>query len=123
MRIDEADAVAEQPMQLNEPNQLIVGDRIGHGQIEQQADQDGALPQAAEGDLANHKGMSEDETVFEKALERRLLFAEMIDPDRAIDKDHCIAGRRRGAGSRPGSVPPRRARRRALSRSIKACKA
>ena len=49
--------------------------------------------------------------------------AQMIDPDRSIDQDHLVVGRRRGTGAKSGSLPPSRAKRRALSRSISALRA
>jgi hypothetical protein len=47
----------------------------------------------------------------------------VIDPNRRIDQDHAEPGRRRGIGFKSGSVPPRSANRRALSRSISALSA
>ena len=45
---------------------------------------------------------------------------EMVDPDRSIDQDHDYAVRRRGIARKRFSVPPRSARRFALSSVIKA---
>jgi hypothetical protein len=45
---------------------------------------------------------------------------QMVDPNRGIDQDHPGIGRRRAGACSPGSLPPKRASRRALSRSIKA---
>src|SRR5258708_7396424 len=47
----------------------------------------------------------------------------MIDPDGRIGQDHVELDRRRGGAFRPGSLPPRRANRRALSRSMRALSA
>jgi hypothetical protein len=44
---------------------------------------------------------------------------KMVDPDRSVDQDHALR-RCRGADDAFGSVPPRLARRRELSRAIKA---
>ena len=47
----------------------------------------------------------------------------MIDPNATIDQNHFAADRRRTGISRSGSLPPSRARRRALSRSMRALSA
>src|SRR5579864_1697769 len=49
--------------------------------------------------------------------------AEMIDPDRRVGEDQCFPGRRRGMVFNLGMEPPRAAKRRALSRSIRALRA
>src|SRR3982074_3452536 len=47
----------------------------------------------------------------------------MVDPDGRIDQDHVELDRRRGGALRQRSLPPRRANRRALSRSMRALSA
>src|SRR3981081_1395306 len=72
--------------------------------------------------FADHEGMNEYLTRIELRLQRLVLAPQMIDPNRGIRQDHLPKRRRGGAFSR-GEVPPSRARRRALSRSIKALSA
>jgi hypothetical protein len=67
--------------------------------------------------------MSQNLTSFEEGGELPVVCAQMIDPDRRIDQDHGRAGRRRRGVFNLGSVPPSRANRRALSRSISALSA
>src|SRR5437899_8849816 len=49
--------------------------------------------------------------------------AEMIDPDRRVGEDQCFPGLRRGMFFNLGMEAPRAAKRRALSRSIRALRA
>src|SRR5437868_340429 len=58
----------------------------------------------------------------QQALQLREACPEHIDPGRSIRQDHAVVERRRGIGFKPGIVPASDANRRALSRSIKACK-
>jgi len=50
----------------------------------------------------------------------RVQRAQMVDPDRGVDQDHAGSAWRRGSGFNCFSDPPKRAKRFALSRSIKA---
>jgi hypothetical protein len=63
---------------------------------------------------------TEDDAAAKQLGQRSIAVAEVVDPNRGVDEDHWLAARRRGIGVSAGSVPPRRARRRALSRSIRA---
>src|SRR6266436_3766906 len=81
------------------------------------------LSQIAERKLAQHERMPEHPAVFEQRVEYRAGRPEMLDPDRRIDEDHPRFVRRRGISARSGSLPPRRASRRAASRSINALSA
>src|SRR3977135_2075971 len=72
--------------------------------------------------LANHERMDKYAAIIEPRLQRLVLAPQMIDPNRGIRQDHLPKRRRGGAFSR-GEVPPNRARRRPLSRSIKALSA
>jgi hypothetical protein len=64
--------------------------------------------------------MGEDLAAVEQAGKVCVVVAQVIDPHRGVDQDQCSADRRRGTDVSSGSVSPRRARRRALSRSISA---
>src|SRR3954469_4069378 len=66
--------------------------------------------------------MDHDAALGEPSLQCRVLAPQMIDPDRAVGQDH-LPKRRRGGAFNLGEVPPNRARRRALSRSINALSA
>src|SRR3954463_505277 len=72
--------------------------------------------------FADHERMNEHRTLIELRLQRLVLAPQMIDPDRGVRQNHLPKRRRGGAFSR-GEVPPNRARRFALSRSIKALSA
>lgn len=49
--------------------------------------------------------------------------AQVIDPHRGVHQDHFRPDCRRGGVSTSGSLPPSRAKRRALSRSMSALRA
>src|SRR3954462_14910222 len=74
------------------------------------------------GNLADNERMDDYAALAEANIHRRVLAPQMIDPDRAVCQDH-LPKRRRGGAFNLGEVPPNRARRRALSRSIKALSA
>ena len=67
--------------------------------------------------------MHQNATGLEQTCEGLVANPQMIDPNRGIDEDQAGSGRRRGAFARSGSLPPMRASRRALSRSINALSA
>ena len=77
---------------------------------------------ASAGQLADDKRVDEDFSAFKKFREARHTRAEMIDPNRGINKDHGdqAAGLLRGMGRSFFSVPPSMASRRLLSRAINA---
>jgi hypothetical protein len=60
---------------------------------------------------------------IQQSFENDVAGAQMIDPDGSVDQDHLGSDRRRDIGFRWASLPPRRASRRALSRSISALSA
>lgn len=81
------------------------------------------LGERAGGDLAGHPRVAEDVALLEQSREDSEVGAEMVDPERGVDHDHCTSGGASRAWPRPGSLPPRRTRRGALSRSINALSA
>src|SRR6266702_2702473 len=89
------------------------------GQILQCAQHDVALLQVAHSQFANDQWMREHLPPLKQLLQCDVALAEVIDPNRSIDQDH-FAVRRRVTGINSGSLPPRLASRRALSRSISA---
>jgi hypothetical protein len=77
----------------------------------------------AASDLANDERMDKHARIFKRRAQTRVAATQMIHPDRSVDEDQDFGEwRRRGAGFSSGWVPPKRARRRALSRSISARK-
>jgi hypothetical protein len=123
VRIDIADSRASQPMPADEVQHFLVGSRSALRQIPHGLQYKVALPQFAQGKLADYKRMREDAASIKKDSERLIARAQMVDPNRGVDQDHADLGRLRRGGLRFGSLPPRRASRRALSRSISALSA
>ena len=81
------------------------------------------LPEIAEGEFTGHEGMPEDPSAIEEPAEPGISSLQMTDPDRGVDQYHSGFSRSRGAATRSGWLPPKRASRRALSRSISALSA
>jgi hypothetical protein len=123
MRIDISDAAPEQRLPINEVEYFLVRGDGRLREFTQSAENQTTLPQIAERQFASDERMLEDLPAVEQLTERIGPSAQMIDPDRGVDQDHLGFGRRRGIGFRPASLPPRRASRRALSRSISALSA
>jgi len=78
------------------------------------------VPQVPTRELTNHEGMADYLPLVEKLNELRVAPGQMVDPNRGIDEDHQAAERRRRIDRSELSVPPSLARRRALSKAIKA---
>jgi hypothetical protein len=91
----------------------------------------GAVMQMAARKFSDNERVTQHEAGFEHSHQRCLAAPQMLYPDRRIYQDHDDARRfgrtgvlrRRGGTVAPGLLPPRRARRRAASRSISACRA
>src|SRR5262245_62184909 len=67
--------------------------------------------------------MREDQAGLEQRRKLAIARTQMVDPDRRIDQDHGRVARWRGGAFSLDWVPPSRASRRALSRSIRALSA
>ena len=123
MRVNVADAPAVKSFPIDETNNLrIVGD-CGMREVLQAAQHDLALTQIAHRQLADHKGVRQYPAAIEEVGQGCIAGPKMVDPDRRIDQDHLLVGRRRGIGRKAFSLPPNFASRRALSRSISALSA
>src|SRR5262249_54597333 len=123
MNIDEPDTAPEQGVMVDEMQDLLVGGHARAWQVRQGAKHDLAPTQIAQGDLADDKGVRQNQARIQQRGKRMVAGSQVIDPDGSVDQDHAGDGRRRRGAFRLGSVPPRRASRRALSRSINALSA
>jgi hypothetical protein len=124
MSIDVPDPDPEQGVLVDEMSDFLIRRDFGLRQVRQGIQNEIALPQPSQGQLTRHERMSKNLTSFEEGGELPVACAQMIDPDRRIDQDHGrVVGRRRGVTFNLASVPPSRANRRALSRSISALSA
>ena len=118
-----ADAAPEQRGMVYEAQDLRIRGGAGSRKTRQHPQYEFALTQVAQSELADNEWMCQRCASFEQLRKGRVTVAEMLDPNRRIDQDHAPADRRLGGALRSGSVPPRRAKRRALSRSISALSA
>ena len=123
MGIDVAYSAPKQRMVVDEMENLRVRGDACMGQAGQRVQHDFALTQIAQGKFADDKGVRQDRSRIEQRGEGLVAHPQMLDPDRRIDQDHIEPDRRRGGAFRPDSLPPRRANRRALSRSMSALSA
>jgi hypothetical protein len=74
------------------------------------------MTQMPERDLSDDKWVDGYLSGIEHCLQRGIDTIQVIDPDGRVDKDHVGGNLRRGGAFKSGSVPPRRAKRRAASR-------
>jgi hypothetical protein len=121
--IDVTDPQTGKRMAVNETERFVVA-RCGRlRKIQQRIDNNLPLAQRAERDFTDDVRMRQHFAPLEELAEDYIARTKMIDPDRRIDQDHLADGRRRGTSLSRGSLPPSRASRRALSRSINAINA
>jgi len=120
MGIHIPDAETEQRLPIYEVKHFLVRGGGCLRQLPQGVQNEITLPQIAE---SRDKAMPENLPAVEQLPERMIRGPQMVDPDRGINQDHSRASRRRGAAARSGWLPPNRASRRALSRSINALSA
>jgi hypothetical protein len=120
MRVDVPDAKGERRVLVDEMQNLVIcGDRHPR-QVRQRTENKITLPQIPQRKFADHEGMHHNLTPLEKIAEGFVAGTQMVDPNGSIDQDHAFSDRRRRTGLRSGSLPPKRAKRRAASRSINA---
>lgn len=123
MDIDISDTAPEQSVTLDETQDFRIGGDASTGQTQQGVHDDLAMTEITQSKFTENARMRENHSGIEQAGEHLITRAKMIDPNRGVNQDHLEPGRRRGGAPRPGSLPPRRANRRALSRSIRALSA
>ncbi|MCB1906881.1 MAG: hypothetical protein KDH15_05880 [Rhodocyclaceae bacterium] len=118
MRVKVADPHAAQGVLPDEQAHFIIGGDVDLRQPLQRVGHFAAMSEIAERQLRIHHRMTRHPAVVEDSDEIVVDLPEVVDPDRRIDQDHAGSERRRGVAFGSGPVPPRRARRFALSRSI-----
>ncbi len=80
-----------------------------------------SVPEVATRQLADHERVGEDLFVLQERAKACTARSEVMDPNRGVDEDHAVLlDRRRRMGRSPFSLPPSWARRRALSRAMRA---
>lgn len=102
MSIDVADTASVQPVLFNKLSYLVVCRDICPRQIEKNCEFGLATPQISQRYFANDKGMGEYLAFIEQQRHFIISGAEVIDPHRSVDKDHCFGSRRRGIGFKSG---------------------
>src|SRR6266568_1239947 len=109
MGVDIPDTEPEKCVPIDEVKNFLISRAVGSRQVVQGAENELALSEMAQGKLSDHEGMRQNLSGVEEPREGFITGAQVIDPDRRIDQDHLASGRRRGIGTRSGSLPPRRA--------------
>ncbi len=121
--VDIAYAQCEEGIVKNETENLFLSRNACLRKVLEVSEHYIALVQMAQCDFTNDEGMSQHCSLIEQGREDVIALTQMIHPDRSVDQDHAGCGRRRGGTVSFGSLPPNRANRRALSRSIRALSA
>lgn len=121
MHVDPPETAPHETVRLDERQDLpVVGERPAR-QGRQQLEDLAPAPQGPARELADHEGMTRDFFGLEAGGERSVAAAQVVDPDGGIGEDQGRGlGLRRRIGASLRSVPPSAARRRALSRAIRA---
>jgi len=121
MNIDVTDASAMQVQAIDELQNLVA---LGHSsgwQILEQFKDRRTVVQTSAGNLANDKRMHDGDRSLEQVDKPWIATAKVIDPHGRVDQNQAERScRLRGAAFNVGWVPPNRARRLALSRSMRA---
>jgi len=121
MDIDPSESLTEEPFGSNPAQHLFVPRDQCMRKRQQVAKNLFAVPDGTAGKLADNERMGQDGAVLEKVPKPAVVPAKVINPYGRIHKDHAARRPlRRGTALRLFSVPPRAARRLALSRAIKA---
>jgi len=94
------------------------------GQLSQRCQQWRSVMQIAASQFTQNHRMHHNTATFQQSSKSLAVSTQMIDPHRGVCQYHYVSSPdwRRGIGSNCGSLPPKSAKRRALSRSIKAFK-
>lgn len=121
MNIDIPDALAMQDVTLDEPKYFVaLGHRCGRQILEHLEDRL-AVMQTSAGDLTNHIRIYDDGRSFQQVDKSRVATPKVIDPNGRVGHNQTGRFKRlRGAAFNVGCVPPSRAGRLALSRSMRA---
>lgn len=123
MSVDIAYAKTEQSFICDEMKHFLVMRDFSLRQLLQAIQDNLSLTQTSQRQFASNKWMGENAPLLEEIGQGCIAFAQRVDPDGCIDENHAGSVCRRRTGFRSGSLPPSRASRRALSRSINALSA
>jgi hypothetical protein len=121
MCVHEAQAYPVKSPELHKAKHFSVAYDRGARQIAKQPKNRRAILQRSECQLADDHGVDADLRILQQVDQACLRSVKMVDPHRRIDQDHAER-RWRGADAARGSLPPRPARRRELSRAMSASK-
>jgi hypothetical protein len=121
--IDIADPLAMQGLDSDELQHLFGTGRHSGWQVLKQFENRIAVAKTAASDLSQHERVHQDLCSLKQRDQPCVASPQVIDPHRGVDQDQAgFPVRLRGAALREGWVPPSRARRLALSRSMSALK-
>lgn len=120
MHVDPAEALPEKALRVDKPKHLcMIGNSDLRQGIEQRQDF-GASREKPASQFTHDKGVRKDFTVEQQLAKSRIAATEMVYPDGGVGQRQAAPERRRGIGRNFFCEPPSCARRRALSRAIKA---
>lgn len=123
MDVQIPDSLPMQPVAVDKSECLVVICHNDCRELVKQAENQRAIGQASARDFADYEWVHEHGTAVEQRSKLRVDPAQMVDPVRRIDQYQEVdPERRRGGDLKLRWLPPSRARRLALSRSIRAFK-
>jgi hypothetical protein len=119
--INPPESATVQPLGFDKMEDLIVFRDRGLWKLVQEIEDLLPVPEVTARQFPDHEWMAEHFPVVEERSQAGVAPAQVLDPHGGINEDHAaLAERRRRMGRIPFSVPPRSARRRALSRAMRA---
>jgi hypothetical protein len=120
MHVDPPEPFAVEAPTVDEPHHFrMIGNR-SLGQGFEQRQNLGTIRQKSAGKFTHDKRMTQHLAISEQRTKSRVAATEVIHPDRRVGQDHAGPERRRGIGRNFFCDPPSSAKRRALSRAIRA---
>lgn len=123
VHVDEANPLAVKTVAPDERQRFVVIRDRGGRKVLKQFQNFLAVGQVSAGNFTDDQRMHDDNAALEKIDQLRIAAAQVVDPHRCVNQDQDpVSERLRGETFRLGCVPPRRASRLALSRSISAFK-
>jgi len=121
MGVDPPEATSVQPLGLNKMEDFILFRDSALWEARQETEDLPPVPEVATRQLSDYKRMAKRFLVTEKRLQTGIAPAEVLDPHGGVNENHAAwLERRRRTDRRAFSVPPRSARRRALSLAMRA---
>ena len=117
MSIHVTDPAAKQPVSFDKLQDFFMRSEARLRHEPKICQDDISIPKISQCEFANDKGVRQNLARFEQCRQGSNFAANVLRPNRGVDQDHLDFSRRRRPATKPGWLPPKRANRRAASRS------